>query len=470
MLKMSENLSAIYQRFLIILVAFLTFTLCILPMSKLPMWNGEEPGHRNQYELMAEAILDGRLHLVYGDEWELELLKNPYDPAEREESGVTFHWDHAYYNGHYYMYFGVVPVFLTFLPYRIVTGEALTTYHATQIFTVVIVIGIFVLFRMLSKLFFQKLDLLPYLSLSAAFSVMSVWYAAARPALYCTAITAGIALELWSIYFFVRAVYYDGTENRKILFAAVGALLGALVFGCRPTIGLANIVVLPLLFVFLRERKIKAKLIGKLALAASPYLVVAVCLMMYNYVRFGDPMEFGQAYQLTVTDQSSYSMSIGLYQIFRIVNDTITNFFAYSGMDSVFPYLRASSVFMNFPVLMLSVFIIHPLVYKKFLQTKTSYFLIGLVVAVLLITAADILWSPYLTERYRMDTYFLLAIVCFMILGFLYDGTSHKRIMNVIIVSFSALTVLSSLLLCMERIYGDYPDTVIRVSELFSIF
>ncbi len=470
MLKLSEKHAVISQKLLIVFVAVITFMLCILPMSKLPIWNGEDPGHRNQYELMAEAILEGRIHLAYGDEGELELLKNPYDPAEREEAGVVYHWDHAYYNGHYYMYFGIVPVFLTFLPYRIVTGHALTTYHATQIFTVAIVIGIFVLFRMLSKLFFKKLDILPYLSLSVAFSVMSVWYAAARPALYCTAITAGIALELWSIYFFVRAVYCDGTENRKILFAAVGALLGALVFGCRPTIGLANIVVLPLLFVFLRERKITAKLIGKLALAALPYFVVAACLMTYNYVRFDNPFEFGQAYQLTVTDQSSYNMSIGLYEIFRIVNDTISNFFAYSGMDSVFPYLRASSVFMNFPILMLSVFIIHPLVYKKLLSTKTSYFVGGLAVSVLIITAADILWSPYFTERYRMDMYFLMAIACFVILGFLYDGASHKRIMNIVIVGFSVLTVASSLLLCMERIYGDYPDAAIKVSDLFSVF
>ena len=192
-----------------LLVALLTVAVCILPMDALPIWNGEVPGHRNQYELMAEAILDGRIEFAYGDEDTLLQLQNPYDPNEREETGVYYHWDHAYYDGHYYMYFGIVPVFLVFLPYRILTGTALTTYHATQIFVAVSVAGIFVLFSMLKKRFFQKLPYGVYLALSAAFSIMSVWYATAEPALYCTAITAAMALEIWSLYFFFRAVWVE---------------------------------------------------------------------------------------------------------------------------------------------------------------------------------------------------------------------------------------------------------------------
>ena len=219
------------QKIIVFIVAFITIVICILPMGELPLWNGEQPDHRNQYELMAEAILDGRIDFAYGDEAELEKLENPYDPNERAQSGVYYHWDHAYYDGHYYMYFGIVPVFLVFLPYRIITGTALTTFHATQIFTAVIILGIFSLFWLLAKLFFKKLNFGLYLALSVAFSCMSVWYASAEPALYCTAITAAIALEVWSIFFFVWAVYLEKNENKQILLAGVGALLGALVFG-----------------------------------------------------------------------------------------------------------------------------------------------------------------------------------------------------------------------------------------------
>ena len=309
------------------IVAFITIVICVLPMDDLPLWNGDIPGHRNQYELMAEAILAGRIDFAYGDEAELETLKNPYDPNERKEAGVTYHWDHAYYDGHYYMYFGIVPVFLVFLPYRIITGTALTTFRATQFFTAVIIAGIFSLFWLLSKLFFQKMKFGLYLSLSVAFSVMSVWYAIAEPALYCTAISAAIALEVWSIFFFIWAVYFEKKENKQILFAGVGALFGALAFGCRPPIALANIVVIPLLFVFLKEHAFTRKLAGKLALAATPYLLVATGLMIYNYARFENPFEFGQAYQLTVADQSNYSLSINKAQLLRIITGSASNFF-----------------------------------------------------------------------------------------------------------------------------------------------
>ncbi len=206
-----------------VIIAAVTVAGCVLPMSLSPVWNGERPAHRNQYELMAEAFLDGRIDFDYGDEDSLENLENPYDPVERREAGVTFHWDHAYYKGHYYMYFGIVPVLLVFIPYRLITGHSLTTYHATQLFTAIIIVGIFVLFHMLTKLFFKKLPYSMYIAGSVAFSVMSVWFAVAQPALYCTAITGAVALEIWSLYFFIRAVWGEKCENRQIMLAAAGA-------------------------------------------------------------------------------------------------------------------------------------------------------------------------------------------------------------------------------------------------------
>ena len=149
MYRITDAKPDIIKNIITFFVAIVTILFCILPMDDLPIWNGEIPGHRNQYELMAEAILEGRLDFAYGDEAELETLNNPYDPDERREAGVTFHWDHAYYDGHYYMYFGVVPVFLLFLPYRVITGTALTTFRATQVFTAVIIAGIFSLFWLL---------------------------------------------------------------------------------------------------------------------------------------------------------------------------------------------------------------------------------------------------------------------------------------------------------------------------------
>lgn len=459
---------AIKRFFCTILVAFLTICLCILPMDNFSLWNGEIPGHRNQYELMAENILDGRLHFEYGDEDQLAQLKNPYDPKERREYGVKYHWDHAFYNGTYYMYFGIVPVFLLFLPYRILMGSSLTTYHATQVFAVGIVIGLFALFHLLKKKFFKNMRLSTYLALSAAFSVMSVWYSSAEPALYCTAITAAIALEVWSIYFFVRAVWVEKKENIQILFASIGALLGALVFGCRPPVALANLLVLPMLAVFLRQRKLTAALLGKLALAALPYAVVAALLMLYNYARFDDPFEFGQAYQITVADQSKYGFTLNAATFRRIVRDTGTNLFQTSKASNQFPYLNFGGACSNFPILLLTVGALRPAALGDLRKRRLSGLMAGILLTVLVITAMDIMWTPYLLERYRMDIYFLLGIACFISVGLWTNICTPRQQawLNAVIIVLSVITVGSCFLFYMRTTAVYYPDTVQKIGQI----
>ena len=450
------------------LVAVLTICACILPMDSFPLWNGEIPGHRNQYELMAENILAGRLHFEYGDEDQLAQLQNPYDPNERKESGVRYHWDHAFYNGTYYMYFGVVPVFLLFLPYRILTGSSLTTYHATQVFAAVFVAGMFALFYLLTKLFFKKMRYSTYLTLSAALSVMSVWYSSAEPALYCTAITAAIALEIWSLYFFIKAVWGEQRENRQILYAAIGAMLGALVFGCRPPIALANVLVIPMLAVFLRQRKFTAAVFGKLVLAALPYAVVAVALMLYNYARFENPFEFGQAYQITVADQSQYGIALNAATLKRILQETGKNLFGYGKSSAQFPFLNFGGAFINFPILLLTAGILRPASLRDLRQKKLSGLMIGLLVTVLIITAMDILWTPYLLERYRMDIYFLLGIACFISVGSWANTAAPRQqtILNTVILVLGIITLISSFLFFMRTTSVYYPDTVRKIGQM----
>lgn len=443
-----------------LLVALVTVAACVRPMDKLSLWNGEDPGHRNQYELMAESILDGHIDLHYDEEDTLSQLENPYDPAQRE--GYVYHWDHAYYDGHYYMYFGVAPVFLTFLPYRVITGEALPTYQATQIFVAVFVAGIFMLFRLLSKRFFAKLPFSVYLALSVAVSVMSVWYATAEPALYCTAITAAIALEVWSLYFFIKAVYVEKRENRQILLAAIGALFGALVFGCRPTIALANLLVIPMLIAFLRQRKFSWGLLGKLSLAALPYLLVGAALMLYNYARFGSPFEFGQAYQLTVADQTAYAVKLNKESLLKIFNGYLQTFFYVGSWKETFPYTYASGVLWNFPLIFLIATAFRGASMRRMHKERVLAVTWGLPLTVLLIVAMGILWTPYWLERYNMDIYFLLGIAAFVSIGFWYVSCGQRRQKHLScgLMVLAGMTVVSSMLYYIGTVGGYYPEKV----------
>ncbi len=143
-------------------------------MSMPPAWNGEVPDHRDQYEQITESFLNGHLYFDYDDDPKLLAMENPYDTEARYQAGIFSHGDHAFYNGHYYMYFGVVPVFLLFLPYRVITGHALLTFHATQIFVAGFILGVFSLFWNIIRKFFKDLPLSVYLALSLALSFACV--------------------------------------------------------------------------------------------------------------------------------------------------------------------------------------------------------------------------------------------------------------------------------------------------------
>ncbi len=432
------------EKAIIALVVFVLIIACTWPMSVDPNWN-DDPGrpYHKQFAEMAEAILDGRIYFDIEPSPELLAMENPYDTALREELGISYPWDHAFYNGRFYMYFGIVPVFLLFLPFLLITGTALPSYVATQIFVAFAIIGVFYLFRMLAKAFFKELSFGIYLLLSTTFSLISVCYAVAEPALYCTAISAALCLELWSLAFFVRAVWVEQEENRQILFAGLGAVLGALTFGCRPTIALANILVIPMLITFLRQKKLSFKLAGKLVLAALPYVVVAILLMVYNYVRFGSPFEFGQSYQLTITDQTAYASGGVRLDLVYTVKKFVSSFIKVNALTAAFPYVQPGGAFANFPILLLMFLICIPKVFLAIKEKKQLLFVITVCLLPVLITVYSLMWSPILLERYHMDIYFLMGIACYINTGIVYTCAADTGKQKKINYAVSALSVLS---------------------------
>lgn len=417
------------QKRAVVFVMAAIIAVCILPMGLSPHYNGEFSNWRNIYEVMTESILEGHLYIDYGDmDPRLLEMENPYDPVMRKELGVSFHWDHALYNGHYYMYYGIVPVFLIFLPYRIVTGTSLTTYHATQIFVILFIAGIFTLFYFLARRFFARLTFGLYLFLSAAVSVMSVWYSVDAPALYCTAITSGLCLEIWSLYFFAKAVWGGFDDRKSIVYAFVGSIMGALVFGCRPSVALANLLVLPMLREYLRKKEFTFVLIRRLFFAASPYVVVAVLLMGYNYVRFENPFEFGQTWQLTSADQSNYGDLVSRMDLIRILNGILQNFISYVSLKEEFPHISFNGVFVNFPLLLCPIVALtRKELRERLREMKIWNFVSMLYFLPVLITVITVVESPWLLERYRMDLYWLIGILCYIVTGCCYENAAEAE-------------------------------------------
>lgn len=137
----------VFHKIVIVFVAIITCFAVSFPMKLNKVWNSSGEGnndHHNQYQYMAGSLINGTLSFQYDDVDErIEELDNPYNPEERKEKWVNFKFDHAYYEGNYYMYFGVVPVVILFIPFRLI-AIVLTECQATQIFSILIVLCFFI--------------------------------------------------------------------------------------------------------------------------------------------------------------------------------------------------------------------------------------------------------------------------------------------------------------------------------------
>ena len=71
----------------------------------------------------AKAIINGKSYLEKEPSNELLKLDNPYDTTQRIRSRDG--WDIALFNGKYYVYFGILPEIIFFVPYMLINNRSL---------------------------------------------------------------------------------------------------------------------------------------------------------------------------------------------------------------------------------------------------------------------------------------------------------------------------------------------------------
>lgn len=98
----------------------------------------------DQYGHVADALVAGRPWLDLPVPEQLAATEHPYDVATRAQllaNGASpLYWDYAYYDGHWYSYFGVLPAVLLFVPYRLLAGHNLPTSAAEYILVLLFII------------------------------------------------------------------------------------------------------------------------------------------------------------------------------------------------------------------------------------------------------------------------------------------------------------------------------------------
>lgn len=449
-------------------------------------WDGSAPittfktggDNAQQYAELAKAMADGQLYLeVDPPQWLVD-MDNPYDKGAREElqkqTGEEYLFDVAYCEGHYYVYFGVVPVLLFYLPFYLLTGASFPTAIGVLVSCIAFILGITGLLDRFARYHFKRVSLGLLLLLQIPLVMCSgILYLIKFPTFYSLPIMLALAFTVWGLYCWMR-----GRASEKAwLWYLAGSLCMALVAGCRPQLLVFSLLAFPLFWrKFITEKHITTKKgIKEFICLIAPYAVVAIGIMMYNRARFGSFTDFGANYNLTVNDMTQRGTNPG-----RFLPALFAYFLQTPSTTGVFPWIQPTTfdttymgqtikevtfggIFACLPVLWLLAFSRRILTFR--FRTRSTNTIAGVVITMLvsgvIVALLDAQMAGIL-QRYYAD-FTLLFLVPVILLAFIVNEAckpeelNHKvflRIMAVLVF----VSVFYSLMLCFVPETGWYSD------------
>ena len=275
----------------VLLAAILWFYLWTVSQG-LPLPFGTTEGH---YPALTNAFVAGQLSLrivPHPDLLRLEnALRNTYDNPQTRPP--YFH-DASLYKGKYYVYFGVTPVVLLFLPFRVLGLGNLPESAAVAVFMFGSLVFSLLTLSALRRTEFPTIRRLPfeiYLMLALGGAIP---YFLRRPAVYEVAIACGSFCVMVGVYCLVT-LESNGRISR--VRAVLASLFFGLAVGARPHLLMASpLLVLAAWRILHRQRRWPS--LGEIAALVVPILLVGIGLGWYNYARFDSFTEFGRWYQL----------------------------------------------------------------------------------------------------------------------------------------------------------------------------
>ena len=303
---------------------------------------------------IVDAFRAGQTHLLIEPSEELLAMENPYDWSARSALGIPGNvWDHLLFDGKIYSYYGIAPVLLLFLPYNLLTGYYFPTAEAVFLFGAVGILFLSLLFLEFAKIFCKKIPNSILVSTLVILQISSgVWYNFVYDNFYEIAQASGFMFTCMGFFFLFRSrIIGEGKIRYRHLALSTVCLSWAVL--CRPTLALYCVIAcIYIVFGYCKHREeIKASTDGgkelhlnmrratvKYLLAAIlPFVVIGGIQVVYNYARFGNPLDFGIQYSLTINDftRSQYHtdfVMIGLYNFL----------FAFPNIQPEFPYVLSN--------------------------------------------------------------------------------------------------------------------------------
>lgn len=290
------------------------------------------------FSQMFDSAQHGTLELLAEVDPSLETLDNPFDKSVRDAAGVNGFWDRSYYNGHYYSYFGITPVFIYYYPFYFFSGGYIPSLNtACLFFSILALIFLYeTVFALLEK-FSNKVNFLVLcLSLASISCMTGITQLLGRSYFYHIPPLCSTFLLALCIYAGVKGS--SSSSIKKYIFLFISGLAFILCFESRLTKALSALILAPLFLEIIFNKKLTKK--DKIISATSfllPVFAGLALVLWKNYVRFDSIFEFGTNYQLTVNNINANTVTL------RLLPATIYNYFLQpTGVRDYFPYIVPS--------------------------------------------------------------------------------------------------------------------------------
>ena len=305
----------------------------LIPLPKTP----QEYAATDEYTQMLAAYSHGQLHLPYPADPRLEQVTNVYDNSELFAKEIPFLWDHAYYEGKYYVYFGVAPLITIYLPIYLVTGEAPCAALAAWIATLYALLALYWGVTQMLRAVVRAVNplLLALTLLTMGFS-SGIFLLQAMLTFYILPYLLGfvaVGLTLGTLPQLARLVRLERLpQNSKTDHKTVGRLrrkayahlvvlgLAVIIMVTSRPLNLLYLIIMlaPMLWWYLRQVHHQRSMALAAACTGVPVIVGAILVMWYNYARFGSVFEFGQFNQLTMFDTHYHQLELN-FELFWAV-------------------------------------------------------------------------------------------------------------------------------------------------------
>jgi len=472
----------------IAVIMVLEIILLIILTTLNPAFYGHPGPHTRQYQQLAESFLDGKLYLAEEPPAFLAEMENPYDYELRRQmaskAGESYYWDAAYFDGHYYVYFGVLPVLVFYLPFKALTGADMPNLAVVEILLALFAMASFLFLSRLVKKYF-KAERIPFVSFISIWLILvnasGAVFIAKRPDFYSIPILSALVLTMLGLYFWMRST--EKADRINTLHIGLGSLCMALVAACRPQFLLVSALAFVIFWdsVFASRTLLSKKGLGATISFALPYVAVAAALMWYNFARFGSPFDFGQNYNLTTNDMTGRGIVFE-----RSGLALFTYFFQPPRFTALFPFIKSvtletsylgttiteamfGGIFATIPLLWV-LFLIpsmkNDLKEKKLLPFVLTVSCLSFVIGILDAQGAGLL------QRYVSDFAYLAIIAAILIIFTVYERKSDE--LAALTNGFVSFSFFASGLYCALIVFAVYgteiyyknPSLFARAAEL----